>query len=324
MLIVIFGTGSIGRRHIANLQTLVPNVRFIFVREKSRKDNFSRSLDAQVVENVSSAIELKPDAAVISTPSSLHVEVIPDLLAAAIPFYVEKPVAASQRGIEILREALRSHPPLTTLVGCNLRYLPSLRLTRELLLSDRIGTVIRASFQAGQWLPDWRPNQDYRTSYSASPELGGGVIMDLIHELDAVRWFFGEFEEIHAVAGHRSSLEIRTEDAACILLSSSSNNPLVTVALDYVARPPIRRYEFFGEKGTLVWNLPDRCLTLNGRPLDNIEKVDKMFDVSFTYVEAMKEFLSCIASGQTSSQDIYEGLKSAELAIRIKEEAGLC
>ena len=79
-----------------------------------------------------------------------------------------------------------------TQVGCNLRFLPSLQRLKDLIAQGVIGRIVRASFEAGQWLPDWRPRQDYRKSYSADPDSGGGVLFDLIHEIDAAYWILGD------------------------------------------------------------------------------------------------------------------------------------
>jgi len=208
---------------------------------------------------------------------------------------------------------------VVTLSGCNLRFLPSLMAARKLLHDGAIGRVVRASLQTGQWLPDWRPASDYRASYSASPDLGGGVVLDLVHELDAARWLLGEFDSITALGGHRSSLEIASEDAAVIAMTRV-NGPVVAIGLDYVARAPVRRYEFFGEKGTLVWDLPARRLEIVAGEAKAPALDATAFDVSLTYLAAMREFVECVRDSRVSSQDLREGLRSAALAIRINEE----
>ncbi len=317
MLCLFIGTGSIGKRHANNLFTIDPNSRFIFVRKNQLTDELSESLNAKIINNLSTAISLQPGIAVISNPSALHFETLIPLLEAKIPLYIEKPIVTQNNHIDKLKTHLESiQYSETTMVGCNLRFLPSLLKVRELIKSNHLGKIVRASFSVGQWLPDWRPSQNYRSSYSAQKSMGGGVIMDLIHELDMARWLFGEFDTVKSLKGKFSSLEIDSEDTAIILLGKQTGSPLVTVSMDYVSRQLNRRYEIVGEKGTLIWDLPKKSLDL--MLPDCVKSINcgpMGFDVSQTYFTAMKEFLDAVRTKSQTSQDIQEGLKSAALAV---------
>jgi predicted dehydrogenase len=320
MTVLIAGTGSIGRRHIDSLRQLAPAARFVFLRRKPAENDHSTKNGAKVVDSVDAALAERPALAVIAVPSAHHAGIIVPLLEAGIPMYIEKPVVATRAQWDEVARVARAASDVTTLCGCNLRFLPSLRAVRELVAEGTIGRVVRASLQSGQWLPDWRPSIDYRRSYSASRELGGGVVLDLVHELDAARWILGEFDSVVAVGGHMSSLEMSSEDAVVIGLTRA-RGPVVAVGLDYVARRPVRRYEFYGEKGTLTWDLPGRRVELShidGRQTPVFEGGD--FDVAATYVRAMREFLEAVASGRQTSQNLDEGLRSAALAIKVNEE----
>jgi predicted dehydrogenase len=320
MTVLVAGTGSIGRRHIESLRQLAPGARFVLLRRQAADDEYSRMLGARVVDTVQAALAEKPAIAVIAVPSAQHAALIEPLLNAAIPMYIEKPVVTTAAQLASVARVAAAAPDVVTLCGCNLRFLPSLRAVRELIAAGSIGRVVRASLQTGQWLPDWRPSSDYRLSYSASRELGGGVVLDLVHELDAVRWILGEFDSVIAVGGRMSSLEISSEDAVVIGLSRA-RGPVVAVGLDYVARRPVRRYEFFGERGTLVWDLPARRVELSevdGLRAPPLEAAD--FDVGATYVRAMREFLEAVVARRQTSQSLDEGLRSAALAIKVNEE----
>lgn len=321
MRILIIGSGSIGRRHIRNLQKLVRQPEFILLRDGAREDDLSRELGAAVVGSIEDAIAQKPACAVIATPSVRHFEALQGLLPAQVPCYVEKPVVTTDAQAEKLSMMLAGIPAVpTTLVGCNLRFLPSLRLLRQLMRDGAIGRPVRASLQVGQWLPDWRPAQDYRKSYSASLESGGGVVLDLIHELDAARWLFGEFDTVHAVGGHYSRLEIKSEDSAAIILGRAQG-PVVSLGLDYVSRRPLRRYEIIGDEGSLLWDLPaKKLLVLREGGEETVTDDPTDFDVSATYIKAMQEFLSAIDENRATSQDIADGLQSAALAVMINRQ----
>ena len=320
--VLIIGTGSIGKRHIRNLQIFNTTCRFLLLRDQAYEDDFSSSLAAEVVGDMAAALAHKPDFAVVATPSARHIDVLIPLIQAHIPVYIEKPVVTTRRDVAQLRSQLKSvQYSAPNLVGCHLRFLPSLIALRESVLSGRLGRIVRAQLTAGQWLPDWRPQQDYRQSYSAKIEMGGGVIMDLIHEIDMARWLFGEFSRVRAFAGKFGSLEIDSEDTAGILLRSSARGPLISIALDYISRKPVRRYEIVGEEGTLIWDLQKQSLEIIGA--EHTESIDcgpAGFDMAEAYRIAMKEFLGAVQNLRKLSPDMEDGLKSVELALAAKEE----
>lgn len=319
MKALIVGFGSIGRRHAANLQQLVPGIRLTALR---RQCEGVAPEGVELVYDFETAIGRSPDVAVIASPTSMHLEALVHLLQAGIPCYVEKPAVATRAQATALRQLLAdigSGP--TTFAGCNFRFLPSLTRLREMLQAGAVGKLARAAIQVGQWLPDWRPDQDYRQTYSAHAQQGGGVVLDLIHEVDQVRWLLGEFDHVAAMAGHLSCLELNAEDTACALLGRDGG-PFVTLSQDYVSRRRVRRYEFVGEEGTLIWDFTAGQLVRITRETEEAIDCGPMaYDVAATYVAAMREFIECAESGRKTSQDLEEGLKSTELALAIKEAA---
>ncbi len=320
--IVIIGSGSIGMRHAGSLRALLPAATISFLREGERA-RAGGALDPEygLFTSLDAALASRPDLLVIANPSSMH---LPYLLAAighGVPFYVEKPVVTSAADVATLRQALATTARVpVNMVGCNLRFLPSLLELRKLLHSGRIGRVVRASFEAGQWLPDWRPQQDYRASYSARRALGGGVLLDLIHETDAARWLLGDFTAVQAASGKFSSLHIETEDVAAMLLNRPAG-PLATVQLDYVSRVPVRRYCFVGEAGTLEWDLPRQRLSLfEPQASHELQAGGSAFSVAATYPAAMRELLAALDAHRASSQPLEEGLAALDLIFATRND----
>lgn len=317
MRILVLGTGSIGRRHIANLQLLAAEPDFVLLREAGRMDDFSAMLGAPVAATMAEALSHRPDMAVIATPSHMHCEPLLSLLEAGIACYIEKPVITTLSQYEAVRDTVAALPSLPpTLVGCNFRFLPSLQVAKRLIAEGAVGRPVRVQLQVGQWLPDWRPAQDYRQGYGADPTRGGGVVMDLIHELDIARFLFGEFRSVQAAGGHYSRLEIASEDAAAILLSRPSG-PVISVGMDYVARNPIRRYDIVGDEATLCWDLFARSLVLH-RPTgsETVDCGESAFDVAETYRVAMRHLLDAIIAERTTEENLVAALPSVELALR--------
>jgi predicted dehydrogenase len=315
----IVGHGSIAQRHIRNILDVAPETQLVVQRPRSGRE-LDLTTSVTVVESPDDAIALGIDYAVIASASADHVQSLVPLIQAGIPLYIEKPVVTTRAEMAAVREAIdESRYSAPTLVGCNLRFLPSLVAARDALRDGAIGRISRAQLEAGQWLPDWRPGRDYRTGYSARRDQGGGVVLDLIHELDAARWMLGEFDRVQADLGQRSDLDLDSEDTAGVLMSSA-NGPLVVASLDYVSRVPVRRYSFVGDRGTLVWDLSERTLTLTTPGETNVLTSDPAkFDVQRTYIEAMREFLDAVQSATETSQPIHDGLSSLDLALRVKE-----
>lgn len=309
--ILVAGTGSIGRRHIENLRKLLPGARYAFLRADARQDALSTEFRAHVVGTIASALAWRPTVAIIANPSDLHVATLLPILEAGIRTYIEKPVAIRDEDIDTLEKLVASDRLPATQVGCVLRFLGSLHRLKGWLDAGRLGRVVRVMVEAGQWLPDWRPTQDFRKSYSAHFAQGGGVVFDLVHELDLMCWFLGRLKILGAWGDHLSSLEIETEDVATLVLGADSGAQ-VCIQLDYVSRWPARRIHVVGELGSAVWDMPQRLLAFVG-PDGKREESRDGFDVADAYLTAMREL---VAGNGTTSIPLAEALPATRLAVQ--------
>jgi predicted dehydrogenase len=192
---------------------------------------------------------------------------------------------------------------------------------KEILESGVIGKVLSARCQFGQYLPDWHPYENYRTSYSARSDLGGGILLDS-HEFDYMQWFLGDVSELFCFAGKASNLEIDTEDTAEVLLKFQSGT-IAEIHLDYTQRIYQRNYEFFGENGTLKWDFQDRSvrLYLASENKWEIYEEPRNYDLNEMYKEQMKHFLDAIESETKTITDIFAGWKTLKLIMAAKESA---
>ena len=321
MRVLLIGTGSIGRRHLASLRGIDPSISFDVLREPDRTGDLSGLGEVTVSRSMVEAIGKEPSLIVIANPSSLHLRYILAAIDNGIPFYIEKPVVVSAEDMDFLNARVANGGLPVNMVGCNLRQLPSLQPFRRLVLDGRLGRIVRADFEAGQWLPDWRPMQDYRLSYSVSRAMGGGVLFDLIHEIDAALWLFGNFTRVEALSDHLSCLEIDSDDCACLLLGRTGG-PFVTLRLDYVSRRPVRRYTLVGDEATATWDLRAGALTLTTpEGIEVLESGPDAYDVAGTYPAAMRELLAAIAERRPTSQPIQEGLRAVAVALAATKSA---
>jgi predicted dehydrogenase len=321
---LIIGFGSIGKRHARNLRALMPDAQIRVVRASSATDPVLAELRGERAGSLAEGLRWRPDLAVVASPSALHLEALVPLLEAGVPCYLEKPIVASRDqldALEAILARLARVPPVQ--VGCNLRFLPSLRRLREIMRRGELGHPARASLEVGQWLPDWRAGQDYRVTYSASRAAGGGVVLDLIHEIDMARWLLGELECVGSAVGRLSGLEIDTEDtAAGVFVGAPPGGAIVTVAMDYVARTRVRRYSVIGTRASAVWDLAMPLLSVaNASGTRELTRAATDFDLGPTYVEAMREFLTAVKSGTTPTVTLEDGLATMRLALDMRDEA---
>jgi predicted dehydrogenase len=206
-------------------------------------------------------------------------------------------------------------------MGYNLRYQPGLQLVKSFLDKGRIGRVVSLRVQVGQYLPDWHPWEDYRKGYSARRDLGGGVITDLIHEIDYVRWLGGNVRRVACFADHVSRLEINTEDVAEILLDFESG-AIGSVHVDYVQRVLTRGCQIIGDEGTIIWDdSASEVQLFEAKDSEWQTFRQEGFERNDMYVAEMKHFLDCLEGRDTPVVNVEEGAEVLRIALAAREDA---
>ena len=298
MKVLIVGLGSIARKHINALRQCNPEVEIYAFRSSYQAKPYERVHDWYTWEE---ALGLRYDFAIISNPTSLHRQTMEKLKGSGMPLFIEKPLFDSLQGEELVEELKRKQVP--TYVACNLRFLEVIRSLHTLLQGV---TVNEVNVYCGSYLPDWRPGTDYHQCYSAIPELGGGVHIDLIHEIDYVYWLFGQPMMIHKLFTHKSSLGIRACDYANYLLEYPTFN--VNIILNYYRRDSKRVCEIVTDEDTYTANLLDNTLS-NARGSILEQYPQRIAD---TYLAQMRFFLSMLETGNfnfNTVEDAYNVLK---------------
>ncbi len=319
MRTLVVGCGSIGKRHIRNLKALRAGDIIAHDLRPERCREVEREYGVKAYTNLEEALAQKADVALICTPTSLH---IPPALSAArngCHLFIEKPLSHSLEGVDELLEVV-AEKGLVTLVGCNMRFHHGIAKMKELLKKESIGRVLCARVQAGQYLPDWHPWEDYRQGYSANMSLGGGVILDGVHEIDYITWFLGEVSQVVCFSGRLSSLEIDTEDTAEILMRFKSG-AMAEVHLDYIQRAYGRSCQIIGEEGTILWDFNDKQVKLySARTKEwQLFPEEPGYDINQMYIEEMKHFIQCLEGKAKPMQDINAGKRILEITLAAKE-----
>ncbi len=314
---LVVGLGSIGRRHLANLRTLLPDADLWALRRTGADAPVPA---VKVVSTLEAALEARPQFAILASPSPFHVAEALVLAEAGVHLLIEKPISDQREGLSRLIELCHNRS-LVLMTGYNLRFAPSLQALREAL--PRIGRVLSVRAEVGQYLPDWRPGSDYLRGVTARPELGGGVVLELSHEFDYLRWLLGEVASVCAVTGTRGDLGLAVEDLAEVLLTFESG-AIGSVHLDLLQRAPTRTCRVVGTEGTLEWDGLRRGLRLftQGGWTELLRPEAAPADRNRIYLEELSHFLTCIETGAAPRVTGEDGLRALEIALAVKASQG--
>ena len=321
MRILILGCGSIGSRHAHNLQGLGVAELLLFDPDGQRAHSLATDLGAQVMSDGAEGYAYRPDAVVICTPTSSHLPLAREAAEHGCHVFVEKPLSDKSAGVDELCSVVRERG-LVSLVACNMRFHPGLKQVKRMIEEEAVGRIVAMRAEVGQYLPDWHPKEDYRRSYSARRELGGGVILDAIHEIDYARWLLGEVDTVVCLAGKLSGLEIETEDTAAILLHFV-RGALGEVHLDYVQRLYSRTCQIIGEKGTIRWDYSQGEVScyLASTGQTEVFSNPRGWQPNDMYIDEMRHFLACLHGDEQAAQDVFEGARALILALAARESA---
>lgn len=250
MKFLIAGYGSIGRRHMNNLIALGEKDVLLLRSHKSTLP-VSEIAEIPVETTIESALAHHPDAVIIANPTSLHLDVAIPAARAGCAILMEKPISHSMERVQELKQALREGGG-GFLTGFQYRFHPGLRQVKQWLMEGRIGRVTTVKSHWGEYMPGWHPWEDYRLSYSARADLGGGVVNTLCHPFDYLRWLFGEVSQLYAHTSN-GGLNLEVEDTADVLLQFE-DGLTTNVHLDYLQRPAQHDLMIIGTTGSIYWD----------------------------------------------------------------------
>jgi predicted dehydrogenase len=318
---LVMGCGSIGKRHIANLLAAGVGEVIGFEVRADRAKEVHATFGVEVVTDLDAAFARRPSVAFVTAPTSLHVALALQAAERGCHLFIEKPLAHNREGVEKLLGLARQNN-LVTLVGCNMRFHPGLRAVKRLLEERAVGLVTAAFIEVGQYLADWHPYEDYRQGYSARKDLGGGVILDAIHEIDYARWLLGPVTTVCCFAGHLSNLEIETEDTAALLLRFASG-VIGEVHLDYVQRAHSRTCQVIGDEGTVRWDYSAGEVRVYSERTKGWKTIANPagWQPNQMYVDELAHFLRCLAGEEKSTLDVFDAARVLDVALAARNSA---
>ena len=321
--VAVLGFGSSGQRHATLLRDRFPEDEIVVFSSRSHAES-----PFLMTSSLKDIAKFGPEVAVIAgvaTERLAMVQALPDGLRGIM---VEKPLADTfAKGLEIADCAARKAK--FARVGYNLRFSPSIREFKSRIDRGDLGEVLSIRVETGQFLPDWRPGRDYRATASAQKALGGGALLELSHEIDYVRWIFGEIEWVSAWMGKSSGLDIDVEDTASLIVGFASSertaNKVGQMSLDLVRRDRTRSLTAVCALGSLRWDGISSTVEEHIAAAGNWQQVfvekpgssstyERQWDGFFSALEGYADEAATLLDGLAALQVVDAAKKSNDLA----------
>ena len=305
MKVLIVGLGSIAKKHIEALRILKPNCIIYALRSSPIAKKEEHVFNISKIDEV----KIEFDFAIISNPTYLHYETIKFIAQKKIPLFIEKPALHSLENAEELIEFVE-HNKVVNYVACNLRFHPCIVFLKENIIrkEKRINEI---NVYCGSFLPEWRSGLDFRQVYSANANMGGGVHLDLFHEIDYTTWLFGLPNRTTSILRSVSSLEIDAIDYANYTLEY--NTFTANIVLNYYRRKPKRIIEIVFDNETLTIDLINNCIKNdNEQIIFGIEK----FVFKDTYVAQLSYFITSLNTNQNPFNSLRESIDVLKIVLQ--------
>lgn len=322
MRFLVIGFGSIGKRHASNL--LAAGCQVVLLRHANVQQKNSLGLPEYYSFDELIVSEKTIDGAIICSPTAFHQGDAAKLIARGIPFLLEKPPAQDLPETQRLKHLLDKNSFTKYDIAFNMRYFPVLRFIKEYL--PKLGKIYSAKIWSAHYLPYWRNNIDYRQSSSAHKDLGGGVHIEMVHEIDYLIWFFGLPLKVFGYVNRISNLDISTEDI-CSAILEYETGAVVELHLDYLSRKRLRGCQVIAENGTLEWSMEDNQVNFFGKDNSAAREVFSLpinYDFNDTYKLELNNFIEIIEGTKNTMVDIKAAINIMKVvdAIKLSSKTG--
>ena len=314
MKVLIVGLGSIGKRHLKNILSTADCEIIVYSKHTNLKSSVKKNV--KIFNTLDACLSEKPDVAFITNETAYHIPIALKLAEAGLDMFVEKPLSHNMKDVYRLCKMIKREK-IISLMGCNLRFNKALQEVKYLIEHNTIGKILSVKAECGTYLPSWHPYENYSKSYSARDDLGGGVVLTCIHEIDYLYWFFGKIEEVFSITGKISNLKIRTDDLSAIILRFK-NNIVGEIHLDYFQRPESRSCKIIGTKGTIFWDyVKNEVKIYDIKRKKWLKKRITNNNKNEMYVKEIKHFFHCGKNKKRTINDVEQGMYVLDVALKI-------
>lgn len=310
--ILVIGAGSIGERHINNLKEIYSGEILIYEANSERATFICKTYD---VKNVTLEEGLKScDTVLICTGTDSHLELLTKVLKNDCNVFVEKPVSHS---IKSIKKVLKLQKDKVVHIGYNLRFEKGINLIKEKIESGSLGKTLSCRAKFTSYLPLRHPERDYRDEYVCK-KIGGGVALDVSHEIDYLYYLFGAVKEIKSFSKKISDLEMQAEDNVDALIQFK-NGVIANVHLDFLTMPYQRHLEITASNATLFWDFSAKKININYNDKKS-EEIIYHEDINKSYLNELRAFLTEInTSKKTNACDLNQGIEVLKIIDTIKK-----
>lgn len=307
--VLVHGFGSIGQRHLRVIGALEPQAELAVLSEHGSHAD-AQDRPQRLFTALDDALAFRPDAVVVANAAVAHLPSAEAWLRAGAHVLVEKPLAASSEGVDGLA-ALARQCGRTLQVGYNLRQAPGLRAMRQWCELRRLGRVHSARIEVGQYLHNWRRSRDPLRSVSAQRALGGGVLLELSHEIDYLQWLLGPVAWVSALLLRQGPWDLDVEDTALLTLGlAGADGCVASVQMDFVRHDTTRRCTLIGELGSLEWDALAGLLRWTALGAGTSETVDHSApEGDATYRAQWQAFVASCRTGAPPAVSVEEGTR---------------
>lgn len=304
--VCFIGVGSIAKRHIKNLSAICQEdgiqLSIDAVRRSGKKDSDEIFEKIDNIFNNISDLNSIYDIVFITNPTDLHIDTLKEVTAVAKNFFIEKPLT-SLKGIDKVSDYILKEGAVYY-VACPLRYSAVIQYIKN---NVNLKDVISVRSISSSYLPDWRPEQDYRMAYSAHKSMGGGVSIDLIHEWDYLTFLFGMPIKVNYMGGKKSRLEIDSDDYAIYI--SEYEDKIVELHLDYFGRKTIRNITLFTNEDTIIGDIANNKIYF----LKSEKVIDFQEERDDYQKRELRHFLDMINGNAEADSDINHAVNVLKL-----------
>lgn len=320
MKFLIAGFGSIGRRHFHNLLELGQKD-VIFYRTSISQLPDDELKGFVVEKELSSAFGHHPDAVIIANPTAMHLGLAIPAAKQGCHILLEKPVSNNLEKVNSLQTAVKQTGS-QILMGFQFRFHPGLQKAKQLLDSGELGQPISATSHWGEYLPDWHPREDYRTSYSARSDLGGGVVLTLSHPFDYLRWLLGEVRSVSGRIQNTGKLELNVEDLADIDLEFA-NGVRAAVHLDYLQKPAAHWLEIVCSGGKLHFDAISGLLVVSASTSSQERQypVPIGFERNDLFLAEMSHFIDLVSGKAHPACTLDDGIRAMQISLAVHKSS---
>ncbi|MDD5006804.1 MAG: Gfo/Idh/MocA family oxidoreductase [Syntrophorhabdaceae bacterium] len=312
MKFLVIGYGSIGKRHAANVISMGHQA--VLLRHSKGNENKEGLKEYYRLEDVLEG-EKGIDGVIICSPTTKHLDDVKELIHHGIPFLLEKPPTHDLKSTSEMQEIIVSNKFTSYEMGFNLRYHPIIQFIKDFL--PNVGKIYATKIYVGYYLPYWRKGVDYRESTSAKKELGGGVHVELAHDIDYTLWLIGCPEKVVGYVNRVSDLEISTDDI-CSALMKYKDGSVVEIHLDYLSHKYLRGGQIIAENGTLEWkwNPAEGNVSYFDKESSGSKEIFTVgpgYDFNTTYTDELKHFIDVINGREKSTVDIADAVDTMKV-----------